>query len=444
MDFITHLMQTLSEWGKTNPVVAGLIGAWSLSVVTLLCRNVPMKSWQFLVRQSTTSLTFTNEMMGRGMESFADFIDWFEKNALLQFSRSIAIYPTWGPVGIAIGLGEGRHYFRYNGKLFWLKMERLQNATNNQVIREVSITCFGRNRQLIRNLIEEFIKKPNADLVSVWTWREGVWSFISEVRPRPLKTVAIPAQTRRLILADIMKFQADREWYDVRGIAYKLTFILHGISGSGKSSFIKALASHFKMDLCIINISQMGDDSFLKALSTTPERSIILIEDIDSATATKKRGSATLSIDKSSDSSTLLDDLKSLTLTGILNALGGVLGLDNKIIFMTTNRYHELDEAVVRKGRVDHTYEFGKLEWREIQQYMDAMYPGNTIRVPPNLLPIVGCDLESLHMEHRDDVHAFCKALPIDPDWKRPPPPGFIAEEIAKLHPAHQQALQQT
>ena len=69
------------------------------------------------------------------------------------------------------------------------------------------------------------------------------------------------------------------------GIPYRRGYLLHGPPGSGKSSFIQALAGSLSYDICLLNLSERGlaDDKLIHLLSNTPERSIVLIEDIDAA-----------------------------------------------------------------------------------------------------------------------------------------------------------------
>ena len=69
------------------------------------------------------------------------------------------------------------------------------------------------------------------------------------------------------------------------GIPYRRGYLLHGPPGSGKSSFIQALAGSLNYDICLLNLSERGlaDDKLIHLLSNAPERSIVLIEDIDAA-----------------------------------------------------------------------------------------------------------------------------------------------------------------
>jgi len=69
------------------------------------------------------------------------------------------------------------------------------------------------------------------------------------------------------------------------GIPYRRGYLLHGPPGSGKTSFIQALAGSLSYDICLLNLSERGltDDKLFHLLSNAPERSFVLIEDIDAA-----------------------------------------------------------------------------------------------------------------------------------------------------------------
>ena len=60
---------------------------------------------------------------------------------------------------------------------------------------------------------------------------------------------------------------------------------MHGPPGSGKSSFIRALAGAFNYEICVLNLAERGltDDRLNYILSNLPERSILLMEDVDAA-----------------------------------------------------------------------------------------------------------------------------------------------------------------
>ncbi|KAG6876014.1 hypothetical protein C0992_001369 [Termitomyces sp. T32_za158] len=128
----------------------------------------------------------------------------------------------------------------------------------------------------------------------------------------------------------------------LKGIPYRRGYLLHGPPGSGKTSFIQALAASLSYDICLLNLSERGlsDDKLNHLLSNAPERSFVLIEDIDAVF--NKRVQTTEDGYQSS-----------VTFSGFLNALDGVASGEERIIFMTTNHIKKLDPALIRPGRVD-------------------------------------------------------------------------------------------
>ena len=57
-----------------------------------------------------------------------------------------------------------------------------------------------------------------------------------------------------------------------RGIPYRRGYLLHGPPGSGKTSFIVALAGQLGYNICVLNLAERGltDDRLALALSCIP------------------------------------------------------------------------------------------------------------------------------------------------------------------------------
>ena len=155
------------------------------------------------------------------------------------------------------------------------------------------------------------------------------------------------------------------------GIPYRRGYLLHGPPGSGKSSFIQALAGSLGYDICLLNLSERGlaDDKLFHLLSNAPERSIILMEDVDAAFNKRVQTSEDGYVAKffsyeialqlngrglmMSFFSLCARYQSSVTFSGFLNALDGVASGEERIIFLTTNHMEKLDPALIRPGRVD-------------------------------------------------------------------------------------------
>jgi mitochondrial chaperone BCS1 len=154
---------------------------------------------------------------------------------------------------------------------------------------------------------------------------------------------------------------------DTQGIPYRRGYLLYGPPGSGKSSFIQALAGTLEYNICILNLSERGltDDRLNHLLSNVPERSIMLLEDIDAAFQKRKAS------DEQGYQSMI-------TFSGLLNALDGVASAEERIVFMTTNHAELLDQALVRPGRIDMKEYLGNATPSQIRRMFLRFYEGRT------------------------------------------------------------------
>src|SRR5690606_7749955 len=127
--------------------------------------------------------------------------------------------------------------------------------------------------------------------------------------------------------------------------------------GTGKSSFILALAGHLGLNLCLLSLSglSLDDQGLQNLLSCVPSRSIVLIEDIDAAFG----NSGDVTPNDLATSQSLLgtrnkkDKSIGITFSGLLNAIDGVASGEGRLLFMTTNHPERLDPALIRPGRID-------------------------------------------------------------------------------------------
>ena len=426
MDFILQQWSNLQDLSKSNPVIAGAISLWGLGVLTFLCRNIPTNIFLLLKREFTTTLTMNNSQIGTNCESFANFLIWFEKNKWSKWSRSLSLNGRYyteskGENGTVTGIGNGSHFFMYKGRPFVMTRTRLQNTSGTfAVIYEIEITGLTRNRKIILDMISEFVYDPPSNKLSICSYRDG-WVKVSDVNHRSLSTVIIDSKIKQSIINNITRFKQSRQWYLDRGLSYKLIFVLHGEPGSGKSSFIKALASHFGSGISLLSLEDIKGSHLSSALSDNPRGNFILIEDFDSAKATKARKP------KKKINRQNIDDIiglknneqpiidvnvgSTVSLSFILNELNGVVSLDDTIIFMTTNVLEDIDPAILRPGRVDHVYELGKLRHKEVCEYINLMFPGSTFD-SEHFEDIMGCDLQKLYFEHRDSLKDFVASIP--------------------------------
>ncbi|KAF8750528.1 hypothetical protein RHS01_09294 [Rhizoctonia solani] len=243
----------------------------------------------------------------------------------------------------------GTHWFRYRGAWIQVKRERqekLLDLNSGSPWETVTLTTLARDRALFSSLLAEardLALQGNEGRTVVYIARGIEWAqFGRPRRKRELGSVVLADGVADNIVQDIKSFMNRGKWYTERGIPYRRGYLLHGPPGSGKSSFIQALAGSLGYNICVLNISERGltDDKLNYLLAHVPERSFVLLEDIDAAFNKRVQTS---------------DDgyQSGVTFSGLLNALDGVASGEERIVFMTTNHLSRLDPALVRPGRVD-------------------------------------------------------------------------------------------
>ncbi|KAG0043046.1 hypothetical protein BGZ83_011895 [Gryganskiella cystojenkinii] len=244
--------------------------------------------------------------------------------------------------------GNGKHLICYRGA--WIQVERTRDAkmmdlSTGAPWETVTLTTLSRDRQVFSELLQEAQKmalmNQEGKTVIYTSWGAEWRPFGQPRKRRLLQSVILADGIGERVVRDVKEFVKNEKWYDDRGIPYRRGYLLYGPPGSGKTSFIQALAGELEYNICILNLSERGltNDRLNHLLTNLPERSIMLLEDIDAAFAKREK--------------TQEGFQSMVTFSGLLNALDGVASSEGRIIFMTTNHVDSLDPALIRPGRVD-------------------------------------------------------------------------------------------
>ena len=202
------------------------------------------------------------------------------------------------------------------------------------------------------------IKKRNRPLKKFIPGKYG-WESTELVR-RDLKTVHLLPGVKEDLVKDIASYEADHQRYSDLGVPYHRGFLFYGEPGTGKSSVIRALASHFDRNLFAISLASIeDDDELIDLVSNLHPRSILLIEDIDIARD---------QISREGNSN------GGVTLSALLNCLDGIHSPDDFIFIATTNDDSNFDKALVRPGRIDKKIYFGYTEQKQFENMFEQFY----------------------------------------------------------------------
>lgn len=166
------------------------------------------------------------------------------------------------------------------------------------------------------------------------------WKSVKLSHPATLETIAMDTDLKKKVKSDLESFLKSKAFYHRLGRVWKRSYLLYGPSGTGKSSFIAAMAKFLSYDVYDIDLTKVVNDSDLKSiLLQTTSKSLIVIEDLDRF---------------------VTSNTKSVSLSGILNFMDGILNSccgDEKIMIFTMNSKDKIDPAILRPGRIDvHIY----------------------------------------------------------------------------------------
>jgi len=315
------------------------------------------------------------------------------------------------------GTSNRMQFFRHHGQSFLF--------TNEKKDPQIKLWCFGSSPKPIENLLLEIQKSAETQKqethIKVFAVENGEWVEQASVKRREIKSVFMDTELKRQLMNDLTVFLKDgaEKWYDQRGANYRRGYLFHGKPGCGKTSFIKAIASHFGIGIYTLSLTDKSiDDNVLASLFKRLQKGdLLVLEDIDCAGLLKRTDEpenqdandadsgynsleeqiASLRLrqntkrakkhkrevraqNKQANLQHLAQDIQpkakpeiqkkeehkpepptKVTLSGLLNTMDGISSSTGYVLIMTTNKPQALDEAVGRASRIEKVVEFSKI-----------------------------------------------------------------------------------
>ncbi|CAK9137212.1 unnamed protein product [Ilex paraguariensis] len=168
----------------------------------------------------------------------------------------------------------------------------------------------------------------------------GRWRSLPFTHSSTFDTMAMDPDLKNKVKSDLEAFLKSKQYYHRLGRVWKRSYLLYGPSGTGKSSFVAAMAKFLSYDVYDIDLSRVSDDSDLKMLLLqTSNKSLIVIEDLERF---------------------VNEQSTRVSLSGILTFMDGIVSSccgDEKIMVFTMNGKELIDSSLLRPGRIDvHIY----------------------------------------------------------------------------------------
>ena len=312
-------------------------------------------------------------------ESFRWVMEWLADNSYAQKHSGVYICTVGKDTKEPqLTPGEGMHWLNAEATGKWVFVRRISRGRSggggsssvsgrNETL---SVTMLGWTRGNIDAFIEECRRRCNEKDRSrtlLYSGGEhGSWNMAQSKLRRPLSSVFLDNHLAEDLQHDALEFLSSENWYAERGIPWRRGYLLSGPPGTGKSSFVRALAGDLGLNIYSVSLGSFGmtDGALQNLMVSAPRRCILLVEDIDAAFR---------SIDDSED---VTPSKSKLTLSGLLNAIDGVISQEGSLLFLTTNNPDALPDRLVRSGRIDVREEFCLATHQQIRGLF-RLYYGN-------------------------------------------------------------------
>ena len=265
--------------------------------------------------------------------------------------------------------------------------------------------------------------------------------------PSTFHTLALDPAIHHRVITSLNSFKADADYYNKVGRAHKMGIFLFGPPGTGKTSFIAAVANLMHYDVYCLDLSTVPGDKALRELEVQiPDKALIVMEDIDVVGLPKRDDAAEEREDEADPSAfgSFVTDFDrppiglynrmpqsappsqqrgtssafkepSVTLAGLLNFTDGLRSAcaAQHIFIFTSNHPERLDPALTRPGRMDLHVELSYCTFGVFQQLCKShmQVEQHTRSDEVKQLLAQGCQVTpafvagTMH-EHRLDVNA--------------------------------------
>jgi chaperone BCS1 len=367
LEFLTNIFNTI----QGNQLLAAGLGLSGAGIITFWIKDVPRSVYKFLKRELTTELIVTSSNL-----VFHNILKWIEKNYGNKNFRKLKLTNgRWGYNDNATtSIGYGLHYVRYNGHFFLFDLVKETSNQTEQDRETLYITKLGRSRKVFDGFIKE-IETLDLDFTKTKVYKmEDSWTYIKDQQKRSFDSIFIEKAKKDLLISSLIKFIDSEQWYIDNGIPYQLGILLYGAPGTGKTSLIKAIAGY--LNYPIYYLSPQDLDKIENAMSKISDKSILVIEDIDSNFVTHSRANGSLP-----KSNSLIDKFASISLSEVLNSLDGMFSTHGRILVTTTNHIENLDAALIRPGRIDLKIEIGYVNKEMLKDFINHFFPNYSIDI---------------------------------------------------------------
>lgn len=328
-DYLVSILED-NDFAKGGIVIA----AFSSLIYGL--KSIPRKLYNLAIRQCTAEITLDNRQ-----DPLRWLLLWLSQTDYGRRTKRLTVHNDDGDVTI----GPGLHFLIRNRKLIIISYVReySENSGITSLRESLSLRIVPGNFQDIVDLLKEAKKAYRADqddtigIMIPDSWGDD-WRELNRIKKPTWNAVTLASSVENDVQTRLKNFSDLKERCQDLSVPWRTGFLLYGPPGNGKTTLAKVIAGTMGWDLYVLNLNGITkDNDLIRMCSNIPNKSVLLIEDVDAYNVSRDK-------ENTKDG---------ITLSGLLNALDGVTSQDGRILVITTNNPEKLDAALVRSGRVD-------------------------------------------------------------------------------------------
>lgn len=303
-------------------------------------------------------------------------------------------------------------WFVWERTLFRVHASHKTGKAGNSVV--YTLFCYGFSATTLLRFADAVLR-DGLDSPGVDTYisdHQGGWNYAKKLKAPAPEAMIYPEGFYDGLLNDIREWRA-REEFDIKNnVARRMTIVIEGPPGTGKTTLATMLAADLNFTLNIGTLQTESDSTLLRSLMRAGPRSVVVYDDFESTSAIQARD-----FNKDPNSQNDPEDKEhtlkittdgGLTLSGVQAAIGGQLSAEPQLIVLTSNDISGIDPAFLRERRVDKIYTLGALQDSDIRRYIQKVYPNRRLDLP-TFKPMTAAKLHTAYLNTKtaEDMVSF-------------------------------------
>lgn len=224
--------------------------------------------------------------------------------------------------------------------------------------------------KLLNSLVNEIIIKEHEIFYKktiFYIMCENYWyrPKSNKINHKNFDCLCYPDQIKNNVISKIDNFMKNKDDYNKFGKNYKISFILEGIPGTGKTSFVQSVANYYSLPIYQIpHNCKICDQDLIRNINSIDKNYFILfIEDFDK-----------MMVNITEDKTETLSKNTGVSFSGFTNLLDGTYCRDGMIIFFTTNKISDIESTLKRTGRIDSIINFSFCEKKQYENFFNKCF----------------------------------------------------------------------